>query len=214
MPQQNRRRRPQQRSLRKTNAYKAGKLAVKDWSNTNLELKSATYNFDSLQNITNSGSFHVVTANATIANGSGKGQRIGDAINLKSVLIRGELVFASGGVEINTVRIMLFRWFDDVVPNVESIFGEVLPGSPYHALSRDEGSKIQMLYDKMFLINPNNSIASRKLFHIYRRLRGKAEYYEDNTSKTGHLVLLFLSDSLATTHPTTRFNVRIRYTDP
>lgn len=104
------------------------------------------------------------------------GNRIGDRINMKRMLLNGRCYWSGAGVD--SIRCIIFIWNEDIgasAPTDSQIFDDVLSSTTrvYGALNYDsrypKGKRFKVLYDKHFTLSTDNQSVS---FNRTIQLRG------------------------------------------
>jgi len=125
--------------------------------------------------------------------------------------------------ETNIIRYIIFQWFPDNqndLPQWAQIMQYKTGGSPSSTIEvmspyvLGEGStrNFKILVDEMFYLDADNSVQLVKGF-INKGFRSSIEVDGPTQQGTGHVYLLFLSDSLFAGHPKITGYTRIRFTD-
>lgn len=185
---------------------KIAKAEVKREEKKELELKIAD-KAAGPTNITWAGT--MVNLSNYISQGTGGfDNRVGDNINLKSLLMRWQVARSDNE---NSFRIVVFRWMSDSTPTAQSIFdttGSLL--SCLSPLEKDTAHSVQVLYDELVVVSTYTN--ARQVGKFYRKLGGKAQWTTGGTSGKGHVYMALVSDNGVTGVP---FNYwcRIRFTD-
>lgn len=190
----------------------------------------------------NSGAVVNVTEN--IEQGSGKSARVGDKITLSSIEIRGRVdaTVANPSIQndIGTVRIVVFKWYDDDAPTWQDLFnvtdingaisGQFAPHLPFN---HDKKVKRKVLYDKICTVSqamavvwdgskilpglyPNSNARCLINGYIDMKRRGDrvrdVHYIADGTAAVGHIYVAYASEA-ATNTVRLYLNIRANYTD-
>lgn len=136
--------------------------------------------------------------------------REGSAVTFKSLLLRYQFIHADST---QLMRVILFRWMSTGVPAVSDIIQDTTINPPLSALSLNNSSYIQVIFDKLHALSTNTN--ANLAFKKYVKLNGRAQWDSGSSTgrKKGQLFMLFISDSAAVTHPTVNFNARLRFTD-
>lgn len=148
---------------------------------------------------------------STIALGNTSLTREGKQINVKSLLLRYQCVYADPE---NLMRILIFRYFKPGIPTVADILQEQFSGftNPYmSAIRRDNTEYIRVMYDNLIALD---SLAHpQQVDKLYMALNAKCQWSETSVADYGHIWLLAIGDSNVTPSPSLQFNCRVRFTD-
>ncbi|AUM61879.1 putative capsid [uncultured virus] len=194
-------------------------------------------------NITpNSGVIFGITEN--IVQNTSKSGRVGDKVTLTSLELRGRVdcTIASPNLQndIGTVRLVVFKWYDDAAPTWADIFdvqdvdgaisGQFAPHLPFN---HDKKVKRKVLFDKICTVSqalaviwtgsgtqtgqyPNTN--SRCLINNFIDLKRKGDrvrdvhFSADGASAVGHIYVAFCSEAPTNTMRL-YLHVRTNYTD-
>lgn len=173
---------------------------------------------------------------STIGQGVTRDDRVGDRLKLKKLYWRIKIVASSGGLLVSadafdTVRVILFRWWDDTAVNLP-LLGNILKqgasGLDYTLASynKDDKEQYTILSDNVYVVYNTTVYNGSALAvepgpghvaSVVKTLdpRGDAHVYYNNNANTGvgHVFVLLVSDSAFTPHPTCAYALQLEYTD-
>lgn len=172
-----------------------------------VELKYIDTDHTTPQNITNAGIINHLSA---CAEGTGYDERVGLKIKGKSLQIRFELIHSDST---NMIRVIVLRWFCSSTPTVADIIHAPAASTPWplNPLNINNSKEIQILYDNLFALSTYTNANQVDKFYINKPMN--ISFETDDTRDNGHLYLLAISDSVASTHPTIGYWSRVRFTD-
>lgn len=161
----------------------------------------------------------VLTSSWTqISQGVQTANRVGDEIMIKQINVNASFIV---GDTTNFMRMIIFRWHLD--NNVTSpAQGDIIQNTASNVFSSPinqnsvEEKKITIVKDIYFPMSATGSNAAKTFrFKLFgRRLGPKKVYFNPaGTTGFGHVYALFLSDSVAATHPTAAISTETIYTD-
>lgn len=141
--------------------------------------------------------------------------RIGDKIKVTSVQVRGNFAVAD---TTNQVRLIIYQWFNDgnvIVPSDILDATQVAAGRGVHApFNYQNSGQYQVLYDRIFSVSSQGPAAVPFDFKIKKIPRNKVKYSGASTTPVDNsIVLLQISDSGISSHPTVSWVSRVYYTD-
>lgn len=143
------------------------------------------------------------------------GQRTGDDVEL----MRLEFRYTWAGADAtNIVRVILFRWYENNGSNPPTA-AQILQAStnPISSINHDSirEKKLHVFYDKTHYTSLNGPLAGGKVCHFSQKQMGRKSIAFDNAAITGEglIYALFISDSLAATHPALNWYSRLEYKD-
>lgn len=156
-----------------------------------------------------------------------QGQRIGNAIYLKSIISNFQITLGSGVTtdSENVVRLTIFQWMDDIAlhyPTFGDVFCNAPTGYPYLAtFNPDSKGKYKILFDKTYTLSQNagNPFTIIRKINIKNFKRRKIIFDQNGTSGynaaiyRGGIFWLLTSDSSIAPHPTITWSSRMNYTD-
>lgn len=205
------RRKYRKRRYRRSNRsmYKTAERAIKNYERKNVELHSHDNQFDTT--VSGAG---VMLHLTPIVVGDLESQRTGDEITLKSFFAR-LYISPDSADTYDTVRYILFRWFDETTPTVASVSTtDILQDSTVNPflspLNRNNSKHMQVLLDRTISVNLVGT--AERVIKIYKKMHGKVYWKHNSTTKLkGHLYMALISDSSGLPHPQFRMNDRIKF---
>lgn len=139
-------------------------------------------------------SVYNMTSNTTISAGTGRSQRVGNMITVKSVTIRGKIVLAAADA-LSRIRIMIVR-------TTSSGYTPILSDLVYYDTSTyqiqsppnyvEMKGKYQILYDKRFVLDEVNGDSKDWYFH--KKINKKCWYDDAGNTLKGHIWLCHFAD--------------------
>jgi len=144
----------------------------------------------------------------TPAQGTASNQRIGTSINLREVLIKGNVIV---GDTTNVVRFLVFRWLVDNnsdVPGADELFDSAT--DVYSGTTRYDPKRYKILFDKMYLLNAYHP---SRLMDIKIDLGDSLATFSSGTSGQNHVYCATISDSTAIPHPTLAWSYQLQWRD-
>jgi len=157
----------------------------------------------------------IQTGMSTIPQGVQDGQRTGDDIEL----VRYYFKYSWAGADAtNAIRVILFRWYENNSTNPPTA-AQVLQVSsnPISCINHDSirEKKLHVFYDKLHYTSLNGPLAGGKDLVFSQKQMGRKNIAYDNGAITGEglIYALFMSDSLAATHPALNWYGRVEYKD-
>jgi len=177
-----------------------------------------------------------ITDLSTIGQGVTRDDRVGDRLRLKKLDWRCKVVASTGGLlasadAYDTVRVILFRWWDDTAVN-PPLLGNILKqgasGTDYTvaSLNADDAEQYSIISDECYVVynttvyngsalavepGPGHVAFVKKSFtppgdkHV--------TYVNNANTGVGHVFMLAISDSAFTPHPTMAYAMLLEYTD-
>jgi hypothetical protein len=173
---------------------------------------------------------------STIGQGVTRDDRIGDRLLLRKLVWRAKIVAATGGLlasadPYDTVRVILFRWWDDSssnAPIVADILKLGASGTDYTvaANNMDVSETYTLLSDDVYVVynetyyNGSAAAVGPGPGHVamvkktISKVGDKHMQFNNNTNTGfGHVYVLFISDSGFTPHPTISYSMLVEYED-
>lgn len=151
-----------------------------------------------------------ITNLCPLAQGVGNGQRVGDLVSMKNLLIRFSLVHQDST---NVVRVMVVKWNEVGSPALGTILEAPALGQnyPYAPVNWNNRKQFRILYDNLFATSTNtNAVLVEK---VYLKRLGNQQFQVGSTiPEQGSLYILAVSDSPAS-GPTMSLMWSISYTD-
>ena len=144
----------------------------------------------------------------------GDSNRVGDKINIKSMVIRGTLTEADTK---NIVRIVIFQWYpvdSASIPVASQILASTGTWGIVSPFIHDTRNQFGILVDKIY--NLNSVSLPYRPFEIRVPLKYAKKQIGFNAAGlfgSNHILALIITDSSASTHPTVSFYTRVYYTD-
>lgn len=143
-------------------------------------------------------------------------QRLGDAILLKRVRLRLNMIY---GDNTNVLRCIVFRWTQDNsiaanVPIVTDVL-QTLNATAFYNFTHERANQVHIVYDKTIALSANGVPDKVLVQNFFGKKLGKKTIDMDAAVTTGtdQLYLLLISDSVAAPHPTVGGFLRMEYTD-
>ncbi len=197
--------------LSKTQAKSVAKIAKKV-VNRSRELKAKDTQFNAQV-----GDSPSIVSISDIANGDGINQREGDAVDVKGIYIRGNVL---GIDNTNICRLIIFRWMGGPTLPTEILAVGGTNASALGSLNiTTNKGNVQTLYDKMWFTSNNTQGQGTQGFNFVKYINFKSplrQYFSTTTSTSqtkGRILVYMLSDSTVSSHPTFQWYARIRYLD-
>lgn len=188
-------------------AYGIAMKAIRDNEKQEVELKRIYDELTLPPAITTSG---LITNLCQPPQGDGNGERVGDKISMKKLLMRLSLIHQDST---NVVRVMVVKWFEVGSPGVTSILQatSLNQNQPYAPINWNNRHQFRVLYDNLFATSTNtNAVLVEK---IYLKNLGPQQFQLGSTiPEQGSLYLLVVSDS-PSSGPTMYLSWSISYTD-
>lgn len=188
-------------------AYGIAMKAIRDNEKQEVELKRIYDELTTPPSITTSG---LVTNLCQPAQGDGNGERVGDKISMKKLLIRLSLVHQD---PTNIIRVMVVKWFEVGSPTVTSILQatSLNQNQPYAPINWNNRHQFRILYDNTFASSTyTNALLVEK---IYLKNLGQQQFQLGSTvPEQGSIYLIAVSDS-PVSGPTLNLVWSISYTD-
>lgn len=205
---------------------------VKGSLNDHIEPKAAILDSSGVSILTTA----TITDLTTIGQGVTRDDRVGDRLRLKALTWRSKIVASAGGLlasadSYDTVRIIVFRWWDDTAVN-PPLLGNILKqgasGTDYTVASHNVDDKEQytILMDETVVVynSPtyNGSAISTEPGPGHVALQNRTftkfgdphVFFNNNAnSGVGHVHVLYVSDSSFTPHPTMAYALLLEYED-
>lgn len=177
-----------------------------------------------------------ITDLSTIGQGVTRDDRVGDRLQLIKLTWRNKIIASTGGLlasadAYDTVRVILFRWWDDSAVN-PPLLGNILKqgagGTDYTvaSLNVDDKEQYTILMDETVVVynttvyNGTALTVEPGFGHVAIQnrtlpLRGDKHIYYNNNANTGvgHVYVLYVSDSAFTPHPTMAYALLLEYQD-
>lgn len=163
------------------------------------------------QSVSTSGTFAYLTL---LNNGTTDITRIGDMISLHSIDMRWSAIVADAT---NIVRVVLIQWNPDTTietPTYNAVFAGA--GSPVNSpFNHDGNKKFTVVYDKRVFLSTAIGTAGDAVYIMATnsKLNNRIQFISGSQNSMGGLYLILLSDSIASTHPTVDYSVRINWYD-
>lgn len=149
--------------------------------------------------------------------GTGDGQRIGDAVTLKNIMIKYAAV-ASATLE--HMRVIIFQWSSYQYPiagvNVLSVFNQPYTPESMYRYDDKHGRLLKILYDKRHVVSPNGdgTVIGGALLKKY--LKHKIQYQPGTTQEMQDSIWLYVVSSQDNTVfplPAYIYSIRVTYED-
>lgn len=170
----------------------------------------------------------IVTDLSLIPQGNTDQERTADRLMLCGNLeFHGHAVVAGGatGDIYDTFRIILFQWHPNSVPISSSLLVNGPSGviDVYSHYSHDNRQEFKIIYDTLFDVVGNglsasntyapNMLRSWSLHIPLTKISKQLQYVGGTTVGTNHIYMLQVTDSSATTHPTTIWSLKLFFKD-
>lgn len=176
-------------------------------------VNSEMYKFDSQQSgqpATSSGSVIHLTA---IAQGDGDGARTGNSIMVRSVNIKGNLIFNTGASKLfQPVRLIVFQDSQQVGDTYPTTTQLLENATTYSHLNSDTVGRFKILHNKVY--NLNTGANAGIVYQINLPMQSHVRY--NGTAGTdiqkGGLYLLWMSNETVN-YPTIDYEARVSYHD-
>lgn len=150
----------------------------------------------------------------TPAQGDAYNERAGDAIKLEKVSWRLSMTYADAT---NVLRMIVFRWGLDasVTSPTTSDVLQALNALAYPKYQTEVEDRVRILSDRTYALSQNgrpNMIVSGSLYgkKLGRKTLG---FNQGTTNGVGQVFVLWISDSVAVSHPTIGGYFRMQYED-
>jgi hypothetical protein len=205
---------------------------VKGKLSENIETKFAILDSSGISALT-TGTFVDLS---TIGQGVTRDDRVGDRLVLKKLDWRCKIVASTGGLlasadAYDTVRVILFRWWDDTAVNTP-LLGNILKqgasGTDYTvaSLNKDDAEQYTLLSDDCYVVynttvyngsalavepGPGHVAFVKKT--IVPGGDKHVTYVNNANTGVGHVFMLVVSDSAFTPHPIISYAMLLEYTD-
>lgn len=144
-------------------------------------------------------------------------EMIGNEFIVKRIDLRYTVATSIGvGAEyFNTVRVVLFWWYNSTTPSIGSILQNATvfyPIAPYNNAQHASG-RFKVIYDKTHAMFYQGEGACQTRHIIKNYKAGKRIVTDPTISDRPRLFLLMVSDSVAGPHPQGSYSLRLSYTD-
>lgn len=148
--------------------------------------------------------------------GDNVSQRDGDQIHLKAMYVRLAVALADS---YNFTRLIFFRWSqnDSIAANVPTV-SDVLQSVNYMAqynYTSIESNKLHIISDYTYSLSDTGTRNVTFIQKFYGKKLGKKKVYFNAALTTGTdmIYMLFITDSVAASHPTIGGTIRVIYDD-
>lgn len=160
----------------------------------------------------------IVQLGAPTQGDSGTDQRIGNVIQVKSLKVKFSIIAADAT---NFVRIILFRWHQDggtIAPTTGDVLQSTVLSpwlSPYDE-NVEHANLVHVIYDRCFALTlAGNGCVAASVTRFGKKLGRKKIVFTSDAVATGtnQIYMLYVSDSVAATHPTLNYYSRVDFMD-
>lgn len=146
--------------------------------------------------------------------GDNVSQRDGDQITIKKIVYNLQM---AGADATNIVRVIIFRWSQNnnaTVPAVTDVLQSLSPVSMYNYTNERSG-KVHVLFDRTASLSLEGTNCITWRGALWGRKIGKKRLIFNATAINGvdQPYILFISDSVAVTHPSITGTLRMEYVD-
>lgn len=185
---------------------KAQKKEVKKICQKPVEVK---YSEIARQGISVSSS-HTIFDESQISQGVEHNKRVGDAIKIKGIFVRGHIL---GADSTNVVRLTVIRYKPSGSPSSSEIFDDInigANGAMFSPINHDYRKEFVVLHDRFYY---TNTYHQQVPFTVNIKSQPMTHFNDTANSGQNKIYFIWSSDSVAATHPTVSYRGETRYTD-
>lgn len=151
----------------------------------------------------------VLAITDSLPKGTGAEERVGTEITAKSLLVRYQIINADSH---NVVRVIVFTFGRTGAPGVSTILQDTSTVPWLSPLSQVNTKFIRVLHNNIVTVDSDDPT---KVFDVYVKLKNHKISWQPTTTtnEKGNIYVLFISDSVAASHPTVNLSTRLKFLD-
>ena len=139
-------------------------------------------------------------------------ERIGISIQPYYFQLRAQVGYAD---TTNLLRLMLVQYYDDsvVLPSLADTYQSIGVNCVISPFERDMGKKLRVIRDRVITLNNTGEKRQQYVDWSFKLRVRDINFTDGLVTGFNHLMLMAVSDSTASTHPTITFMSRVSYKD-